>query len=287
MRFIEENPLLAGALQGLRDECPGFDHGAWLEENFKQNQIRIPDAEPCRARLYEGILRDAVADEHFIVSITRHMSNGQLPERVEVFNAHFVEPFVRLIDDRLEEGNYLLDLLVRYRHDVGWFRREELADAAGRTGSSETVLDKDLRRFLFEMGIDYPFSQPASPSGEADVVVGGDDPKPIEVKLYDAERGYRANRVRDGIRQAYDYAGDFGHGVGYLVVFNFEEGPLEFPNDGADDVWPPRLIVGNRTIYMIAVDLTVPSEPASKRPAVDPLRLSRAQLVPQDLRSGA
>ena len=282
LRFIEERPLLAGALESLRDECPGFEVDGWIEAHFQQNQIKIPDEEPCRARLYEGILRAAVDDEQYIVSITRHLSNGQVPERVETFNQHFVEPFVRLIDDRLEEGDFLLALLARYRHEVSWFRRAELHAAAGQSGQSEKVLDTDLRRSLFEMGVDYPFSQPRSPSGEPDIVVGAEDPKPIEVKLFDPDRDYGVNRVRQGVRQAYDYAGDFGHGVGYLVIFNYAEHPLELPSDDANAAWPPRLVVGNRTVYLITVDLNPPQEPSSRRRAVTPIVLMRDELLPND-----
>ena len=132
------------------------------------------------------------------------------------------------------------------------------------------------------MGVDYPFSQPDSPSGEPDIVVGAEDPKPIEVKLYDPARGYRTNRVRDGVRQAFDYAGDFGHGVGYLVIFNYAENSLELPNDNADSAWPPRLVVGNRTVYMVTVDLNPPKQSSSRRGPVNPIELTRDELLPND-----
>jgi len=60
-----------------------------------------------------------------------------------------------------------------------------------------------LRRFLFEQGIDYPFSQPRSASGQSDVVamVDEDDPLICEVKLYNG-RNSSKRYVAKGVQQA-------------------------------------------------------------------------------------
>lgn len=49
----------------------------------------------------------------------------------------------------------------------------------------EDVLNRDLRRFLFESGIDYPFSQPRLPGSQVDIVANleTEDPLVLENKI--------------------------------------------------------------------------------------------------------
>ena len=44
------------AVKPLRDGCTDCDVDDWTDERFDDDAIAIPDREPCRARLYEGVL---------------------------------------------------------------------------------------------------------------------------------------------------------------------------------------------------------------------------------------
>ena len=90
-----------------------------------------------------------------------------------------IEPFIEFLQERIGEASNVLYLLERYVRRVEWFEQERLwAAYQADTAHGEHIYDTDLRRFLFEQGIDYPFSQPKSASGQSDVVanVDGDDP---------------------------------------------------------------------------------------------------------------
>ena len=57
---------------------------------------------------------------------------------------------------------------------------------------------------------------------------------------------YGVDRLRSGVQQAYDYAGDSG-GAGYLMIFNFADRPLELPNDDSEARWPRGSRIRSRT----------------------------------------
>ena len=76
------------------------------------------------------------------------------------------------------------------------------------TGLGEAHLDRVLREALFDGGLDFPFSQPDSPSGRADVVSLDDseDPLVLEVKVFDPDRGKGRSHLRQGFHQVLRYA---------------------------------------------------------------------------------
>ncbi len=99
-----------------------------------------------------------------------------------------VDPLVNFLHDQIDDGGNVLYLIERFKLKSEWFRRKELYTLyTGHTSVGEASLDQELRASLFEGGVDYPFSQPSSPSGEADIValLGSDDPLVLEVKVFD------------------------------------------------------------------------------------------------------
>jgi hypothetical protein len=70
-------------------------------------------------------------------------------------------PLFDYLSERIGEDSSVLFLLERYVRRVEWFERERLHEAyAADTRQGEKVYDEDLRRFLFDQGINMPFSQP-------------------------------------------------------------------------------------------------------------------------------
>jgi hypothetical protein len=66
--------------------------------------------------------------------------------------------------------------------------------------------------------------------------------------------------------------------VGYLVVFNCSDFNLVFTT-GQQGVWPPRIHVGHRTIFLVTVDLKRPDRPASKRGPLKPYNIEESYLI--------
>ncbi len=134
-------------------------------------------------------------------------------------------------------------------------------------------VDRDLRRFLFESGIDFPFSQPRSPGGQADVVASleTDEPLVLEIKVWDSEKNYRENRVRDGLRQVMNYAAMYGNDKGYVVVFNCDVVPLTFVSETNPGEWPAR-IEADRTYYFLDINIAPQPLPVSQQDKGKPVK---------------
>ncbi|MBM4429863.1 MAG: hypothetical protein FJ026_05865 [Chloroflexi bacterium] len=141
-------------------------------------------------------------------------------------------------------------------------------------------MDESLRRFLFESGIDYPFSQPASPRGKADIIAGMEtgDPLVLENKVWDSRKGYKENRVRDGLRQVMEYAAQYGKDRGYVVVFNLDPEPLLFINETHEGDWPQRLEYGGRTYFFVDIHIAERRLPISQQDKGKSVRIHRINL---------
>jgi hypothetical protein len=147
------------------------------------------------------------------------------------------------------------------------------------TARGESIYDADLREFLFDQGIDYPFSQPRSGSGEADVIANLEsfDPLVCEVKLFDATR-YGKSYLARGVQQAAAYARDYGKTSAQLVVINLSTKHIDFPSDLDQSYWPPRIQVGGITVFLVQVRAQ-PLPSASRRGAAEVVTITADELV--------
>jgi hypothetical protein len=86
-----------------------------------------------------------------------------------------------------------------------------LTEYENYTANGETNLyDRHLRRFLFREGINMPFSQARSPSGDSDVLahLETEDPLVSELTLFDAASKSK-RYVAGGLHQVHQYAQDY------------------------------------------------------------------------------
>jgi len=172
---------------------------------------------------------------------------------------NLVRPIVNYLYDRLDKSSSVLFLLEKYKRRTEWFMRDSLRDRyrSAQASAYEKILDEDLRLFLFDQGVDYPFSAPNSPSGRADIVgsIDTNDPLVVEVKVLDKERQYGKDRVRKGFNQVVKYTNDFGKDVGYLVIFNLDDAEVSFAFDEQQNRFPPIMTLNHKRFYFIVVNL--------------------------------
>jgi hypothetical protein len=184
--------------------------------------------------------------------------------------------------ERVENHQSGLHLLARYARRVEWFDQTKLHERyQADTRNGEAVYDADLRRFLFDQGLDMPFAQAKSASGLSDVLAAMHtaDPLVAELKVFDGkDRGKRV--LASGITQVSAYAEDYDKSVGYLVIVNLAEQSLALPSDGPQDR-PPYLDVAGVRVYLVPVR-ALPAVSASKRGRTRPIAISRADLVSAD-----
>ena len=281
-RYCESTPIISHCLSSLP---PAFiDLGSVNWSGAEQSNIWA-EGESGYAQRWNAIellTADPRGVERTLSRLAVAQGKTRFLDLIGYIAQLFVIPLYNYIVHRLQGTSMMAYTLLRYRRWAEWFEAERLRGLyAADTTYSEKVLDSDLRQFLFENGIDYPYSQPDSPGGRADIVaqLDTDDPLVLEVKVWDSDRGYKENRVRDGLRQAIQYADSYGKDRGYVVVFNLDRHPLEFVSPVSTDEWPPRIEVGGKTYYFIDVNIGEQTQPVSQRDKGKPIETQRIVLA--------
>lgn len=281
LQWAETTPVVAGLLAVIRRSEPDLDPQEWRSTAVRHNEIHWPASEVGRSKVVLWMLEQAAANPQHGWSVAMDFSHeSNLDAALRDFNDVVVEPFIDYLDERLAAETDLLYLFERYRRRVLWFEQERLWTLyCSDTGRGEKTYDRDLRQFLFEQGVDFPFSQVQSPSGQADITLidESDTPLPLEVKLFDGD-GYGRGYLAKGIAQAFRYAEDYDQSEGYLVVFNLSSTTVELPTDDPDAGWPPRLHIEGRVIFVIVVQ-AAPRASASVAGKQRVYRVSRDDLI--------
>jgi hypothetical protein len=196
-------PRVASILRILTSTTNDFDVGAWVKDRVfgaRRTCHEWPTEERERLLVLHRIAESAAADEGLDPTAAgRHLVyEDNLDLCAQAFTKHIIDPLLEYIAARTGTVSEMLRHLERFRRQVEWFEQELFHRASVTDGGGESVYDRRLREFLFASGIDFPFSQPVSASGRADVVADLDreDPLVCEVKLYDGDRSASLNRRR-------------------------------------------------------------------------------------------
>lgn len=216
----------------------------------------------------------SILDFHWDLSV-----NGQ--DKKSAFIELYIAPIINLLHDYIDKFNSTIFLLEKYKRRTEWFTRESLLlKYSSVEANYEKVLEDDLRLFLFDQGIDYPFSTPSSPSGRADIIGAIDttDPIIIEVKIIDANKKYGKNRVKEGFTQIQKYANDYNKDVGYLVIYNFDATDVNFNFTASSNSFPPMLIFQNRKFFFVVINL-FKGESASKSGKTKSIDITEKDLI--------
>lgn len=185
-------------------------------------------------------------------------SGSRFSENLKGFLDNYIEPIVNFIHDKLDEANFILYLLEKYKKRTEWFLHKTLMEKYRiATQNYEQIFEDDLRLYLFDQGIDNPFSTPKSTSGRADIVglIDSKDPLILEIKIYDSEKGYKKNRIIEGFSQIVKYSNDYNKNVGYLVVFNVDNLEIEIRSEDSDKNFPTKILFNNKIYYLVFINL--------------------------------
>lgn len=218
---------------------------------FKDSQERAAFLFQIISRLTMGRGYDLTYEDGF-------NTGGTYKETKTAIFENYLRPIIFFLMDVLQESNSILYLLEKYKRRTEWFTGKEIYEKYFKlTKNFEDFLTEDLRLFLFDQGIDYPFSTPKSPSGEADVVGAIDtkDPLVVEVKVFDESRNYGKSRIASGLSQIIQYTEDYGKPQGFLVIFNLDNVILNFDFPQENKFYPPMLSHNNRSYFFIVVNL--------------------------------
>jgi hypothetical protein len=170
----------------------------------------------------------------------------------------YITPIFYYFHDKLDRSNSVVYLLEKYKRRTEWFTFNPLLEKyLNATKNYEQIFEDDLRLFLFDQGIDYPFSTPKSTSGRGDIIgaIDTEDPIVIEIKIFDREKGYGKNRITEGFSQIIKYANDYHKDTGYLVIFNVDKAELDFVLTEKNNIFPPMVVFNNKTYFLIVINL--------------------------------
>lgn len=168
-----------------------------------------------------------------------------------------IKPQIRWIENQEEKDGLVLYLFGKYKSRCEWFTANILYSNYRQAVSNyETPLEDDLRLFLFDQGIPYPFSTPRSSSGRVDILANlmGDDPLIAEVKIFDRSKGYSLNRIQEGFTQVVKYMTDYRKSIGYLVIFNMDSVELQFNFNCEFVSHFPYLFFNKRIVYFVVIN---------------------------------
>ena len=270
LRFLDENTYTRSLLVTL-DANTQVNFEQWATELSNVREVQFPETEEGRAKVCCGILKLCVDDKYSDNTLGwgQYFSDASnYDEILRDLTETVVDPFVNFLHDQIDDAGNVLFLIERFKLKVEWFRRKELYVLyKGDTSTGEASLDQELRASLFEGGIDYPFSQPSSPSGKVDIVaqLGSDDPLVLEVKVFDPNHSKGNSHLRQGFHQVLRYANDYNQSVGYLVIFNCSDRQLVISSVEASEVeFPPRIGYGGKTFFVIPIDIHPGTASASK-----------------------
>lgn len=199
----------------------------------------------------------AIADGEIPVQILWELPTGtnNINDKLRAASERIFSPLFDYLIERTGERSSTIHVLERYVRLVEWFDRDQLiAQYDSNTQAGEAVFNRHLRRFLFKEGIDLPFTEAQSPSGESDALSGlnTNDPLVCEIKVFDA-RNRRRKHIATGLHQAVSYAQDYGKTEAHLVLVNVSGHPLAVTGDNDDKQWPPYIEIGGVRVYIIIV----------------------------------
>ena len=193
----------------------------------------------------------------------------------------YISPIVYYLHDKLDKSNSTIYLLEKYKRRTEWFTRKEIFEKYKTANKGyEQILEDDLRLFLFDQGIEYPFSTPTSASGRADIIgeIETDDPLVIEIKIFDRDKGYGKERIKDGFNQIVKYANDYNKDVGYLVIYNMDKAELNFNFVENSNIFPPSIQFNNKVFYFVVINSAI-NLTASKSGTIEEIEITEKELT--------
>ncbi len=256
---IDKNSQLLGLINDAKNDFPLTTQqlDEYIENIGNGNQFgyesEVDQAAFCYQILKHFFTKYSTYEIHHYTTFQRrdfeYTKNGIIEE--------FISPITYYLHDKLDKSNSTIFLLEKYKRRTEWFTKVELlSQYKTATKNYEKIFEDDLRIFLFDQGIDYPFSTPSSASGRADIVgeIETEDPLIIEIKIVDKDKGYGKDRIKEGFTQIVKYANDYNKDVGYLAIFNIDNLVINFKFGDSTKVFPPSFNFDNKTFYFIVIN---------------------------------
>lgn len=247
LKMIQDTPYLQAITDELIAMHPEIQWPSSKEKYFHGRYFERPDEETAWFKICYEFIKEAAESKDILQALGDYYmaisAGGSLDRTCSDFTDKIVTPFARYLTDRVNNGSNALALLLKYKRKVEWFTRRQLFEAIKseierKTRKYEVLADMNLREYLFDQGVDYPFSAPNSPTGRADVIadIGDENLLALEIKLFDPALDYDRAHIKKGFGQVCKYMNDFGTPIGYLVIFNLTPKTIVFNTDIGNEI---------------------------------------------------
>jgi len=280
--FIDSMPLLAA----VRDDLLARTTHSMIDETagrICKGETLFGDTEEESAAIGYVILRRFCNEPESVdfLNIAHHWrAASDIGESLDFARTAFLEPIYEYLDEHVDDQQAILYVLRRYKQRCEWFRSEGLrATVTSDTQHGEKRLAFDLYEYLHEQGISF-YIEPRSASGIADLVAEqiGTDRVVADAKLFWPEHSKGKPYILSAFHQAYTYARDFNEPCAYLVIYKLSTEDINFLVPPIPTMFP-ALIVNNKTIFFIVVDLCEHGVPASKRGVLRSYEVTAEELI--------
>lgn len=291
-KFLHNNEVFVGVLEQASTLVSAGKDDAERIMKGEALQGENEDEEVCLAYWTIRSCVESDSEKSKEISIGRQYCRASKhDECLEFFKDIFVEPLYEYLDEQLDDQRAILGLLRRYKHHCEWFRRNDLlsifADEKARSSESgkksrgEKQLALHLYEFLHTQGLSFSI-EPASISGEADLVAAqdSDDPLIADVKVFDPQSGKNKAYLINGFHQVYQYTLDYNEPFGYLVIFKTCEEGLAL-SSGQQEQTTSFVTFNGKTIFFVVIDLFAHEKSASKRGKLKSYIITEQELVTQ------
>jgi hypothetical protein len=221
----------------------------------------------------------ALGNAHKVLSFVPHLSSSKIIDHVSAFSDWYLTPFYEYLDERLDDPQFVLGRLIRFKHLCEWFWRDELLKLSEESKRGEKRLAERLYEFLYIEGLPIHV-EPSSVSGEADMVSSQEGPDRLvaDAKIFNPDKNKSKGYILQSFRQIYQYTCDYNSAMGYLVVFNTSDKQLRFAVSG--EAKPlPRVVLNHKAIFFVTIDVYPHEESASKRPPQEFVEITEAEIL--------
>lgn len=200
--------------------------------------------------------------------------------KINAFNLNFIDPLFNYILCSINDSNFVLSTLLKYKHKVEWFNKESLYSLFKNDFTrGENNLSYNLYEYLFDQGIEFHI-EPKSESGRPDLIESQSGPNRLvaDVKIFDTERGKGKDYIIKAFNQVYTYTKTYNNPLGYIIIFKTcaKDLSLKFSNIEENI---PYITHNGKTIFFIIIDIFQYDTTASKRGKAEAIEIKEEEFI--------